>query len=145
MAVPHSPSFNSLLKRYRRAAGMTQEALATRAGYSVVYISMLERGTRSPLATTAEILADALSLSEHERQQLFGALAVAGRGEPATRPVAQARTPTAGPRLIGREQAVDQLASHLRATAAQLLVLAGEPGIGKTRLLREAIAQAQAQ
>ena len=30
MAVPHSLSFNSLLKRYRRAAGMTQEALAAR-------------------------------------------------------------------------------------------------------------------
>jgi tetratricopeptide (TPR) repeat protein/transcriptional regulator with XRE-family HTH domain len=142
MAVPHSLSFNSLLKRYRRAAGMTQEALAARAGYSVVYISMLERGTRSPLATTAEILADALSLTEHEREQFFTALATVPRGEP-TR--AEAPALALGPRLIGRAHEVNLIASHLGASTAPLLVLAGEPGIGKTRLLREAVALAQAR
>jgi tetratricopeptide (TPR) repeat protein/transcriptional regulator with XRE-family HTH domain len=142
MAVPHSLSFNSLLKRFRRAAGMTQEALAARAGYSVVYISMLERGTRSPLATTAELLADALDLHEHERQQLLAALATVPRGEPA-QPERARRMTAPNPRLIGRAHEVDLIASHLSASTAPLLVLSGEPGIGKTRLLREAITLAQ--
>ncbi|HEV2238724.1 MAG TPA: AAA family ATPase, partial [Ktedonobacterales bacterium] len=145
MAVPQSSSFNSLLKRHRRAAGMTQEALAARAGYSVVYISMLERGTRTPLAATAEILADALGLSEHERQQFFAALASGPRAEPAARPEPPARAITAGPRLIGRASEVDVILRHLGGTGAPLMVLAGEPGIGKTRLLREAVALAQAR
>jgi tetratricopeptide (TPR) repeat protein/transcriptional regulator with XRE-family HTH domain len=122
---------------------MTQEALAARAGYSVVYISMLERGTRSPLATTAEILADALDLGEHERQQFFAALATVSRSEPAA--PSETPAPAPGQRLIGRAHEVKQIADHLGGSTAPLLVLAGEPGIGKTRLLREAVALAQAR
>ncbi len=40
--------FGAPLDRRRRTAGLTQEALAGRAGYSAVYVSMLERGRRPP-------------------------------------------------------------------------------------------------
>jgi transcriptional regulator with XRE-family HTH domain len=63
-------SFDSLLKRLRRAASMTQMELATRAGFSAVYISMLERGARRPTRTTAALLADALNISAEERRAL---------------------------------------------------------------------------
>lgn len=45
---PRAAVFGGLLKRFRRAAGLTQEELAARAGYSAVYVSMLERGRRPP-------------------------------------------------------------------------------------------------
>jgi len=41
-------TFAALLKRHRRAAGLSQEALAARAGYSAVYVGMVERGQRRP-------------------------------------------------------------------------------------------------
>jgi len=44
MSVRDAPVFGSLLRRYRRAAGLTQEALAERALLSVFTISALERG-----------------------------------------------------------------------------------------------------
>ncbi len=41
-----APSFGELLRRARVAAGLTQEALAERAGLSATAISALERGVR---------------------------------------------------------------------------------------------------
>ena len=47
--LPGPTAFGSLLKRLRVAAGLTQEALAERAGLSVRAISDLERGVnRAP-------------------------------------------------------------------------------------------------
>src|SRR5260221_11009826 len=95
MAVPQSPSFSSLLKRYRRAAGLTQEAFSARAGYSVVYISMLERGMRTPLAATVEILADALQLAPHERGLFRSAALTSERAGAASRRHPTPPTPAA--------------------------------------------------
>src|SRR6185437_13394664 len=60
-------AFEIALKRHRRAVHMTQAQLAERAGFSVVYISMLERGARTPQRATVLLLADALDLSGAER------------------------------------------------------------------------------
>ncbi len=46
MDTPQSVSFGALLKRYRQAAGLTQEELAERAGLSRRGIADLERGER---------------------------------------------------------------------------------------------------
>ncbi len=63
-----APSFGALLKRYRLAAGLTQEELAERAGLSVRAISDLERGLhRSPQKETINLLADALRLDPQNR------------------------------------------------------------------------------
>jgi transcriptional regulator with XRE-family HTH domain len=43
------PAFGALLRRYREEAGLTQEALAERAGLSARGISDLERGIRHRL------------------------------------------------------------------------------------------------
>ncbi len=48
-------SFGVLLKEYRLAAGLTQEALAERAGLSARNIQNLERGENHPLADTARV------------------------------------------------------------------------------------------
>lgn len=64
------PPFGRQLWRLRRAAGLTQEALARRAGYSAVYIGMLERGERAPLPATVDVLAGALALAADEHAAL---------------------------------------------------------------------------
>src|SRR5215472_7068242 len=58
----------TLLRRHRRAARLTQEELAERAGVSVDAISALERDvSRAPHKDTIELLAEALQLSGPER------------------------------------------------------------------------------
>ena len=53
--------FGDLLRRYRVARGLTQEALAERAGLSVRTVSDLERGVNlTPRADTLPLLAAAL-------------------------------------------------------------------------------------
>ena len=51
------------LKNERLRKKLSQEALAAKAGLSVSYISMLERGQRTPPLDTLESLAKALSVS----------------------------------------------------------------------------------
>jgi len=53
-------TFGALLRQYRRAAGLTQEALAERAGVTAQAISALERGfRRRPHPSTVRLLAAA--------------------------------------------------------------------------------------
>jgi transcriptional regulator with XRE-family HTH domain len=40
--------FGSIIRRRRRAAGLSQEALADKAGLHRTYIGLLERGLRMP-------------------------------------------------------------------------------------------------
>ena len=51
------------LKNQRMRRKLSQEALAAKANLSVSYISMLERGQRTPPLDTLEQLATALSVS----------------------------------------------------------------------------------
>jgi len=70
-----SPSFADLLRRFRSAAGLTQEELAERAHLSRKAISALERGDRlSPRKDTVTLLAAALALSDAEHADLLQAV-----------------------------------------------------------------------
>jgi transcriptional regulator with XRE-family HTH domain len=72
------------LKRLRRAAGMTQEELAERAGISARTVSDVERGLRAVVhGDTARRLAAALGLTG-ETRDTFDALA---RGRHASEPL----------------------------------------------------------
>jgi transcriptional regulator with XRE-family HTH domain len=51
------------LKSERTRRKLSQEALAHKAGLSVSYVSMLERGQRTPPLDTLETLAKALATS----------------------------------------------------------------------------------
>jgi transcriptional regulator with XRE-family HTH domain len=51
------------LKSERLRRKLSQEALAAKAGLSVSYISMLERGQRAPPLDTLESLAKALAVT----------------------------------------------------------------------------------
>ncbi len=53
-------AFRSNLQALRQKRNLTQQALADRAGISVAYVSLLERGERTPPLETIETLASAL-------------------------------------------------------------------------------------
>ena len=70
-ALASPPTFARLLKRYRLAAGLTQEELAERANLSVRAISDLERGVKlAPRRDTVALLLGALELSAEDRGTL---------------------------------------------------------------------------
>ena len=75
MSLPRSETtFGFLLREHRLAAGLTQEALAERAGLGVRSIQHLERGESQPQRDTAQRLATALALTDAQRAR-FEALA----------------------------------------------------------------------
>jgi len=64
--------FGELLRRYRVAAGLTQQELAERAGLSVRGLSDLERGLRRrPHADTARRIAEVLALDPDNKATLL--------------------------------------------------------------------------
>src|SRR6059058_1247385 len=74
MAAAQPLAFGDLLRRYREAAGLTQEALAERARLSARAISDLERGVKhTPRHDTVALLAEALRLSTQERSTFVAA------------------------------------------------------------------------
>ena len=66
----------SWLRRLRETAGLTQEELAERSGFSQQYISGLERGSRNPTIVSIFEIGQALGVS-HE--QLVAAQSGHGR------------------------------------------------------------------
>jgi class 3 adenylate cyclase/tetratricopeptide (TPR) repeat protein/DNA-binding XRE family transcriptional regulator len=76
-------TFAELLRQHRTAAGLTQEALADRAGLSVRGIADLERGARRyPHFHTLRSLAQALELASADRVALLAAGHRPARAEP---------------------------------------------------------------
>jgi transcriptional regulator with XRE-family HTH domain len=58
--TPLQQQFGTLVRRRREAAGVSQEALAAKAGLHRTYISLLERGQRMPSIEVVRKLAAAL-------------------------------------------------------------------------------------
>lgn len=50
------------LKKYRKAAGFSQEGLALECGLHRTYVSGVERGVRNPTVVVLERIADALNV-----------------------------------------------------------------------------------
>ena len=130
-------SFGALLKEYRLAAGLTQEALAERAGLSTRAISDLERGVnRAPRQETLDLLAQALALPARKRALLATTARPLGASAAllnmAIHPPHNLPVPPTP--LIGRETDVTRTAALLERSEVRLLTLTGPSGVGKTRL-----------
>src|SRR6266571_2015167 len=100
--------FGALLKRYRMAAGLTQEALAERASLSTRAVSDLERGlSRAPRYDTLDLLTRAMHLEAEPRAALFAAARPAlPREDTKAAPLQVLPFPPTA--LLGREQEVAQ-------------------------------------
>lgn len=150
--VRQEPSeFGKLLRQLRLLAGLSQDKLAERATLSTRAISDLERGIRrAPRHDTVELLITALELSPREqthfRARARGEDSPSSRdpaaGEPA-QPVSTLASRYDLP-FIGRTRDLAIIHHHLTGPGPPCLLLSGEPGIGKTRLLTEAAARATA-
>ncbi|GAC1633155.1 MAG: BTAD domain-containing putative transcriptional regulator [Chloroflexota bacterium] len=133
-------SIADLLKQYRARAGLTQEALAERAGLSVRAISDLERGVKQhPYPHTVQRLVQALELDK-EAAGRFGVAARrlgvgGGRSEqPATLTMAGPSLPLQPTAFIGRQREMGEVVGLLNREEVRLLTLTGPGGVGKTRL-----------
>src|SRR5713226_9347429 len=153
-------TFGQLLRRYRTAAGVSQDELAEQAGLSAHGISDLERGARqTPYPDTVQRLADSLHLDAAQRAALLAArrsphgripsrsvgggqysrnrLSVVpfpprGDGRHTTDGRRRHNLPAALSSFIGRERDLAELQPLLGT--ARLLTLTGPGGVGKTRL-----------
>ncbi|HET8908219.1 MAG TPA: helix-turn-helix domain-containing protein [Ktedonobacterales bacterium] len=121
-------SFGSLLKRYRRAAHMTQQALAEHAGYSSHYVSMLERGVRAPHPITVDALADALSLASPDRAALHAAQ------RPAREVTHSNGIDYLSALLVGRDEDSRRVLELFQQAGVRIVTLTGPGGVGKTAL-----------
>ena len=57
-----SAVFGDVVRTYRRAAGLTQEAVAERAGLSTKHVARVERGERTPTVHAVLLLASGLGV-----------------------------------------------------------------------------------
>src|SRR5918997_2177656 len=145
-AEPNGLGFGVLLRRYRTAAGLSQDALAERANLSVRAIRALENGERqAPYPATIGALVMALGLTGRERAALEvavsrprGPRAAGGPAPQAAAPLPLAPTPFVG-RTAERQTAMDLL----RGDAVRLLTITGPGGVGKTRLALEVASDLQ--
>jgi LuxR family maltose regulon positive regulatory protein len=143
VAAAHSP-FGALLKRYRVAAGLSQEALAERARLSTRGISDLERGRhRLPYRDTVARLVEALALDAVERAALEAAARGLRAAAPADNPLREGgaraaflmtklSVPPTRSTLVPRPRLLDRLHTGLHGP---LTLLAAPAGSGKTTLL----------
>ena len=138
-------TFGDVLRRFRLAAGLTQEELAERAHLSPRAISDLERGARNrPWRDTVQRLTAALRLEPTELDQLQAAArppgpsasaGIFGDGARSDFPLLRHNLPVQLTSFVGREREQVEIRELLAST--RQLTLTGTGGVGKTRLLTE--------
>jgi predicted ATPase/transcriptional regulator with XRE-family HTH domain len=129
-----------VLRAHRRAAGLTQQELAVRAGVGVRTVRELERGRATrPQRGTVELLADALGLAGTARTRFVetarGRLRDSGADAAGAGGGGRAPRTTALPPplpLVGRDDNLRDVAGLLAAYDVVLLI--GLAGVGKTCL-----------
>jgi predicted ATPase/transcriptional regulator with XRE-family HTH domain len=157
MASDGTTTFGDCLRRMRIGAGLTQEALAERAGLSVDAIASLERGRRRvPRPDTLRRITRAIGGSGADRAALIRTATVAasanhqataythdqGPARPAARP---SRLPSPAGPLIGRKPDLSAVITFLRGDESRLVTLTGAGGVGKTRLAIAAASAVQSE
>jgi predicted ATPase/transcriptional regulator with XRE-family HTH domain len=132
-------TFGSLLRDLRYRAGLTQEALADRAGIGQRSLQYLESDQSRPQRATIDRLVAALDLSDRERADFERAAPFASRGATRSARHQESSPPQGLPRprtsFIGRGVELAAAADMVRRSP--LVTVAGPGGVGKTRLAVE--------
>jgi predicted ATPase/DNA-binding XRE family transcriptional regulator len=130
-------SFGALLREFRLAANLSQEALAERAAMSADGISALERGvSKAPQRETLALLVKALPLEPQQRHAIEAAAQRPSRPRRvASRQPKKHNLPRVVSPLFGREHDLADVGGLIAGT--QVLTLTGAGGVGKTRLAVE--------
>ena len=133
--------FGTLLRSFRITAGLSQAALAERAGMSAHGVSALEWGyRRTPQRGTLALLAGALALSDEQRRELENAAARwvllrnGGRASVTVGPWPNthgSNLPLSLASFVGRERELDDIGALVREH--RLVTLTGSGGVGKTQ------------
>ena len=131
--------FGMLLRQYRLAAGLSQEALAERARMSINGVSALERGyRRTPQHETLALLAGALALDVEQRREFEAAAARSGlsRREASITvgpwpTKSSSNLPIALKSFVGREADLEEITTLVGDH--RLVTLVGAGGLGKTQ------------
>ena len=146
-------SFGYWLRRRRKALDLTQDALAQKVSCSQAAIKKIEADERRPSKALAQRLAEHLAIPAPERAvflQAARAPRISDHLPLDVLPVALAST-LAGEQkspFVGRSNEYGQflgLIARLTARSGQVVLIEGEPGIGKSRLLREVAGYARRQ
>src|SRR5712692_5670422 len=136
-------SFGTLLRQHRLTLGLTQDALAERAGLSAHGIQKLERGTTQPYRDTAERLSRALHLTEQDAARFKAAVRPIRRHErtqlTANHNSPRHNLPVPTTTFVPRSGELERVMQRLRVS--RLLTITGAGGCGKTRLATEVAAQ----
>ena len=133
-------SFGALLKHYRLAGGLSQEALAARASLSARTISDLERGVHAtPHTDTLELLTGALSLTDQQHTLLLASARPADAFADTPPRSHTLDFPVPPTRLVGRERERSHSLELLRRGSTRLFTLTGPSGVGKTRFALQLI------
>lgn len=127
-----------LVRRFRRRAQLTQEALAERSGVSIRTIRSIETARqRNPQLASVRQLADALDVSASEREEIVAAVMDApGPTVSDTRSVPR-QLPSAPQGFTGRTAELRDLTAFLDLRAgsgAAVCAISGAGGMGKTWL-----------
>ena len=143
MIAEHQPTFRELLRRFRGRAGLTQEALAERAGISARGLSNLERGVNlAPRADTLQLLVAALRVDESDADAARGCRQAQRANGDGTLPYSRSYAafhslgslPAPLTAMVGRDTEVAAVLDLLRDPAVRLVSLTGPGGVGKTRV-----------
>jgi tetratricopeptide (TPR) repeat protein/transcriptional regulator with XRE-family HTH domain len=156
-------SFGYWLRRRRKALDLTQEALAQQVCCSGFTIRKIEADERRPSRPLAERLAASLAIPEEQRRDFLAAARALHATQrlqlqpsPIDSEAPAAETPPAAPDtttsdttpFVGRNNEYGTLIgliARLTTGRGYTVLIEGEPGIGKSRLLREVAHYAQTQ
>jgi transcriptional regulator with XRE-family HTH domain len=134
-----SPEFGALLREFRIAAGLSQEALAERARMSVNGIGALERGyRRTPQRETLALLIGALALDDGQREAFENAARLRRPQRSSSVTVGSWSSgsatgfPLALTSFIGRQTELAEIPELVRR--CRLVTITGAGGIGKTQM-----------